>query len=364
MHDIADIHYRIQANPGSTEPLDIRLGSQAMEAAGASERPTKRARLQDEPQVEVALPEVPSATSVAIPINDEQYWFEDGNVIIVAGAVQFRLYKGPLMRHSSLFANMFSAPQSSAPSVKPVQDQDVPIFYVAETPDDIRQFLRCVTLGNDIRVDINYETASFDQISTHLRMGHKFQIIDLLRPTLRFLKRLYPSNLDDYSKRMVSWNAYSPRLAIIAINLARLTNTPAVLVAAFLDCTTLDVDTLVEGTKGEDGRQEKLSEEDIRRVLVAKTELIKADAQDAIRIFSPDAAPQCPIPSQCIPLLLLTLKNVHNPPSFSPVWSLSWKTRRPLVWQRLCPKCAAMLDQRISTARRALWDRLPVIFGL
>ena len=49
---------------------------------------------------------------------DEEFWYEDGTIILIAADVEFRVYRGPLEKHSAVFRDMLSFPQptkSSAP---------------------------------------------------------------------------------------------------------------------------------------------------------------------------------------------------------------------------------------------------------
>jgi hypothetical protein len=41
----------------------------------------------------------------------DDLWFEDGNIVIRAEGTVFRLYKGFLASHSSIFHDMFALPQ-------------------------------------------------------------------------------------------------------------------------------------------------------------------------------------------------------------------------------------------------------------
>ena len=70
-------------------------------------------------------------------------WFEDGNLILVAGNVEFRVYKGPLIVQSGFFKDMLSLPQpqdglvacaSSGPSCA--------VVPLTESAQDVRHFLR------------------------------------------------------------------------------------------------------------------------------------------------------------------------------------------------------------------------------
>ncbi len=46
---------------------------------------------------------------------DNELWFEDRTVILVARDVEFRVYKGLLADHSPVFRDMFSLPQPPDP---------------------------------------------------------------------------------------------------------------------------------------------------------------------------------------------------------------------------------------------------------
>ena len=56
---------------------------------------------------------------------DEEFWYEDGNIILTARRVEFRVFKGILANHSPVFRDMFSLPQPpSNASVPPVKLED------------------------------------------------------------------------------------------------------------------------------------------------------------------------------------------------------------------------------------------------
>ena len=45
------------------------------------------------------------------PRRMESLWFEDGNIIIQAGSIQYRVYRGILAKHSPVFKDMLAFPQ-------------------------------------------------------------------------------------------------------------------------------------------------------------------------------------------------------------------------------------------------------------
>ena len=72
-------------------------------------------------------------------VDDQEAWFWDGNIDIVAGSIRFRVHRSVLSAHSELFHDMLSIPQ---PESKGAQAQDTcPVVEVADTADDMRHFL-------------------------------------------------------------------------------------------------------------------------------------------------------------------------------------------------------------------------------
>ncbi len=75
---------------------------------------------------------------------DDEFWFEDGNLIIVAQDVEFCVYKGPLVKHSPVFRDMLTLPQ-------PAESSELghrPVVPVPENPTSFRHFLREFMAGS------------------------------------------------------------------------------------------------------------------------------------------------------------------------------------------------------------------------
>lgn len=75
--------------------------------------------------------------STATVHRSETLWFEDGNLILEADATRFRVYRGVLVKHSSVFHDMLSIPQPS--------DQDLfegqPVVRLHDSSEDVTYFL-------------------------------------------------------------------------------------------------------------------------------------------------------------------------------------------------------------------------------
>ncbi|TFK85584.1 hypothetical protein K466DRAFT_551810 [Polyporus arcularius HHB13444] len=60
---------------------------------------------------------------------DEEFWFDDGTITLIAEDVEFRVYKGLLARLSPVLADMFSLPQPVT-----LEDKTGPIGSDSATP--------------------------------------------------------------------------------------------------------------------------------------------------------------------------------------------------------------------------------------
>ena len=83
----------------------------------------------------------------ASPQPDDEFWLEDGNLTLIAGDVEFRVYKGPLMAVSPVFKDMLSLPQPAATQVEPA----CPVIPLPDSPADLRHVLRVLMLTKRIR---------------------------------------------------------------------------------------------------------------------------------------------------------------------------------------------------------------------
>ena len=81
---------------------------------------------------------------VPIPLKkDEEFWFEDGTVILHAGDVEFRVYGGLLESHSTVFKELFAQSHPTrAVSIAGRTDFLCPVIKLSDSPHDLRHVLR------------------------------------------------------------------------------------------------------------------------------------------------------------------------------------------------------------------------------
>lgn len=93
---------------------DTQVENAAPELEACSEqvgRAAKRKRTTEDQYTRVGgSPKQHSASQIK---HDTQYYFEDGNIILIAEDRAFRVHKGVLSMHSSVFKDLLSLPQPS-----------------------------------------------------------------------------------------------------------------------------------------------------------------------------------------------------------------------------------------------------------
>lgn len=75
---------------------------------------------------------------------DDEVWLEDGNVILIAERVAFKVYQGLLARRSEVFRDMFTLPGGPAETEK---IDGVPVVSVSDPVVDLRHLLLVLCCG-------------------------------------------------------------------------------------------------------------------------------------------------------------------------------------------------------------------------
>ena len=76
---------------------------------------------------------------------DEEFWFDDGTVILVARDIEFRVYRGVLAGLSSVFKDLFAehhAFREVCMNIQGVPTFPCPVVHVSDSPEDLRHLLR------------------------------------------------------------------------------------------------------------------------------------------------------------------------------------------------------------------------------
>ncbi|PIL26445.1 hypothetical protein GSI_12203 [Ganoderma sinense ZZ0214-1] len=321
-------------------------------------RPRKRARVsEDERPV--------TAVSLVKLTQDREFWLDDGNIVLIARDVGFRIYRGLLAAQSTVFADMFGSSNSTADEYY----EDCPVVRLSDSPEDLRYLLR-VLVPRSYRMfyrDNDKQPLSFDEISAVIRLSHKYHVADAQRQALSALK-LYFS--DDFSD-LRGFEGHGLFLikrsdAIAAVNIARLTETTSILPIAFYRCCELGT-AVMDGCLRADGYIEHLSVEDHKICMIGRLALLREARALVFRIFQETSTPRCLSRRICRSALhtMLVRAAVEEAP-LEPAVFRDWTpfTDKQADRLGLCRRCRRMLLGRELAVRREIWGRLPEIFGL
>ncbi|KAG6843965.1 hypothetical protein H0H87_011336 [Tephrocybe sp. NHM501043] len=178
------------------------------------------------------------ATTKSWPSNliRSDFWFLDGNIVIVAGQAAFKVHRGQLERHSEVFNSLFSLPQP--------QDTDLldGCVYVElhDSPSDVFYFLSALYDGLYFKAPCAND---FMAIAGVLRLSTKYFVEHLRQRCLNRLDLDWPSTLAGWDRREQaatdSLGRYMPRDScphpVLVIQLACDLDIPSILPAAFYD---------------------------------------------------------------------------------------------------------------------------------
>ncbi|KAI0691704.1 hypothetical protein C8Q76DRAFT_660872 [Earliella scabrosa] len=321
----------------------------------------------------------PSGTPLDQLSRCEEFWLEDGNLVLVARDTVFRVYRQLLASQSPIFADMFASS-----SVEASETLDgCPVVRLSDSPQDLVHLLRVLLPRTQRSVyrDNEVPPMTFNQISAMVRLAHKYGIEDVQRQALSALK----ADLTEFSRfyegegaaviydETVWKGEEGPRRgltesssqAIGIVSLARLTDTPSLLPVALYICATLG-NSMLNGWKREDGTIEHLSEEDLRLCINGCYALSRRALEMLGNIFVPSSS--CCSPPGCETNLSLAFAEAarNSYDAYSPYILVPFtdSVDSTLEAFELCSACARELPIRELATRKDAWDKLPGLFNL
>jgi hypothetical protein len=193
-----------------------------------------------------------------------------------------------------------------------------------------------------------------------LRLSTKYNILQLRRKVIAIYLEHFPSTLDTFDSRSSSDIALYPWYTVTLVALFRETNALECLPCVFYICSCLPMCDLLDGCD-----DVTLSWEDKSACLKGREELLRAqEAFSYSFIFKLVPPPNCANRSVCARRARRNLYHFHHDQSpLSGVFALEpftdWK-----MLDGICPACISKAQMDHQAGRKAIWNRLPKIFGL
>ncbi|PIL26560.1 hypothetical protein GSI_12318 [Ganoderma sinense ZZ0214-1] len=318
--------------------------------------PAKRARLSED--AATATASLPPWTGFQ-PHGD--FWFDDGNLIVVAKQnIAFRIYRGLLAAQSAFFADKIASA-----SLDPTQIFDgCPVVEVTDTPEEFAHFLR-VMLPKSKQLFYRRKDdapSTFDQVAAAIRLSYKYNVEDVLTQAIGLLQERH------FSPDYASWleRELHPTIlirgpvAVGVVNLARLTGVASLLPPAMYECVRLG-SAILDGWRRDDGVVECLSPQDLKLCLDLRDALGREAATIFLRLFDAPPCTECSEPEICPEHLDDAREDTFSEcfpfhPSLDP-WDSFLK--KFLESYGFCDECRNALFIRERQERHNLWGRLP-----
>ncbi|KAL0959012.1 hypothetical protein HGRIS_014324 [Hohenbuehelia grisea] len=337
-------------------------------------------------------------------LRSPEFWFYDGNVVLIAGSTAFKVHRGQLARHSDVFHGLFSIPQ---PQDEHSMD-DCPCVQLHDQPSDVTCFLSALYDGfyfDKPRAD------DFPIIAGVLRLSSKYLVESLRQQCILRLEHEWPSTLAGWDRReQESTNAqahYSPRdlyaHPILVLELAVELNLPSLFPAALYDLSRYGPSKILSGTAvplpAHASPQDSADPPGhfvakLTRDLLCRTLRGREDSQKYISRFVEKVLVMRPISPECLnkdtdragycieSFYFITLNMLRSvggvssgrdaDPLFSLVQAMDMLSRTDFsdgrgtkrCGLRMCHMCKVEFAKEGISAREEIWRLIPQWFGL
>ncbi|KAI0091055.1 hypothetical protein BDY19DRAFT_679462 [Irpex rosettiformis] len=123
-------------------------------------------------------------------------WYEDGTVVIVAENTGFRVYRGLLVNHSSIFHDMFLLPQPAS-SLNDTFEGCPVVRLADDSAEEVTILLSIICNGVDSFTKSG-QRVEFSVIAAALRLGTKYAFHAIRQEALRRISLCYPKELKEF----------------------------------------------------------------------------------------------------------------------------------------------------------------------
>ncbi|PIL26641.1 hypothetical protein GSI_11266 [Ganoderma sinense ZZ0214-1] len=323
---------------------------------------------------------------VPVPRRDPDFWFEDGNVVVIADSTSFRIHRSVLARHSDLLADRLGSDHDHRDETP----DGCPVIRVADSARSFRGLLSLLYPGPS---EILRHVASTSDNRVPARVTHKY-LHALLPTTFDEWKRREDRALHGNPPPPPSPNLIPNRDMIGVLNALRQIHADDLLPIALYLCAQLPPRLLLPSSSPNPQRPnpqhpspngERLARADAERCLRLRESLVKSSARMAMRLFAdaPSTDPRCRGCCRAVEEAFdaVVRGEFEDAPRTDPLGAF-WRRyidghghggergeRRGRGDKdnghtlRVCARCAGVLRERDEEQRRELWDELPRLVG-
>ncbi|KAJ7773928.1 hypothetical protein B0H16DRAFT_1362853 [Mycena metata] len=282
------------------------------------------------------------------------FWFEDGTIVLQAGNVLYRVYRGWLASRSTVFHDTFSIPQ-------PTEETDLiegcPVVQIHDAAQDFGRFLKALHNHGSYKT---CPVSNLSELTSVLSLSDKYDVPTLRDAMISILFDLYPTTLAEWDARTGPLGYTARRFDPVGVlNIAVKMNIPSILpVVMYEICCHLGLDEIV----GVQPRQLRILDVDYKqRCMIGSSAFVEARRKSLSYLRRDEGQAECEDPAACDAERLRWLGIDLDDENASPLHdgnATSWDAFG------LCDTCLATAKAKWSSTRQALWDDLPNIFDL
>ncbi|KAF8216743.1 hypothetical protein K438DRAFT_1953648 [Mycena galopus ATCC 62051] len=302
-------------------------------------RPLKRLRTEDAPKTR------------------SETWISDGNVVLQAGNMQFRVHWGVLAWNSSVFSDMQGLPQ---PPDQPTVD-GCPVVELPDNATDVEYLLKALY----VPTFLSRKVLPVPAVGALIRLGHKYDFKDLADLAVARLTSEYPTTLEEYDALTGTLQTITSYHGVYfdLVALARENNIVLALPCLYWSVVkTTSLDDLFSTIEKADGTVASLLPIDLRRCVMGQQRLL-------LKQFLPGYTlewarewkfhDECRLPSKCSASREALVRKALER---AEVRALTVPSR--LNKDKFCPACMRRIEECITAGRKKIWEELPQLFDL
>ncbi|EIN14657.1 hypothetical protein PUNSTDRAFT_140893 [Punctularia strigosozonata HHB-11173 SS5] len=290
--------------------------------------------------------------------NSLDVWYLDGNVVLQAENLRFRVHKSILSKHSHVFRDLFLL---ATPSDAPVEE-GCPVVTIHDAEESTEHALKALygqrsyyDHGRPMRISV---------VAALLDFGKKYGIKQLQEEAESRLRHELPCSLAAWDKAYDGWSLIEDEDGVtqLATDLLWRHDISIALPAALYACSLRPVADIMYGRQYDAGLV-LLNDRDLRaRIVVGKEDISRAcAASDFVEwLESDEPKAGCGTTQKChegrFAIYRALWGGFSNLGALDPWWE-RWD-------RRLCDQCRTVAKEKYESTRQEIWAKLPAMFKL
>ncbi|KAI0062466.1 hypothetical protein BV25DRAFT_1915998 [Artomyces pyxidatus] len=301
-------------------------------------------------------------------IKNEQFWFEDGDIVLLCDSIGFRVSRHMLESLSPVLKNIFANNELGAGNEG---FEGCTVVRLDDDAGDVQQFL-FLTYFNQFsleerfsRIDSVRSMLRMETMQSMLRLERKYKVEQLNTIILDHLKYMFPSTLAAYRAQKRSPDMFESFNPMLGVDIALEFDIPAILPMALYMSALLPLDTKLSGYKQADGKIYIPPMHVLRAIMIFQERMQEEiDARESLTgWFEPKC---CRVDGDCDGLdrwIMVALRRWYR--DFRrDIFRDDFDADSNELFHETCEECVLYCRESETKNREKLWELLPTLhFG-